>query len=102
MLGYVELLKHLSLLTIHDLNRPMMIPLGVFPHISLLSSIPSHLFLRGYFVLLQDALFDKLVGRRAALKFLLQAIRPHVLLETLLVGLNAWRSVAFGQDVPCG
>lgn len=55
--------------------------------------------LAGSLVLFQDALFHQLLSRRAALKLLIQAVSPHVLLQTLLIGLNAGSRIAVGEDV---
>ena len=51
--------------------------------------------------LLQDTLFDKLVGSGTTLQLLVEAVGPHVLFQALLVGSNAWGSVAFWKDVAC-
>ncbi len=50
-------------------------------------------------VLFQDTLLLQLLGSRAALELLLEAVSPHVLLEALLIRYNARGSLALGEDV---
>jgi hypothetical protein len=61
--------------------------------------VPPLLFLERVLVLLQNALLHQRLRIRPGLEALLQAIRPHVTLQLLLVALQRGSSARIGEDV---
>lgn len=54
---------------------------------------------RGYFVLLENTLFDELCGCRPFLQFVLQRVFKLRAFQGLLSGLESWCDIGAGQDV---